>query len=693
MPTNSLLIASRERHAGGLAIAIGFMDMLRQRYEKIAFFRPIVEDLEDPDSLFMQTYFQLPTELSQMVGFTLEQATQLISQHKKHDLYEQLIEQYQKLSQTHDFVIVQGMDLSLETSQIEFDINAKLSKHFDAPLVPVINAQHKTLAEVTKDIEMEITNADNQGCEIFAIFANQIATENMTTSCEQAHWALPVCFLPYQAELNTPTVHEIIKALDGELLFPSTALNRLAKSPVVAAMTVENYLSRVKEGDLVIVPGDRTDILTASIMSLYARNLPNIAGIVLTGGIQPAAPIMALLEGFNPDEIPIITVKSDTYPSAMQAHDVKAHFHTDNPRKTQLTLGLFEQWVEKDCLLEKLIQAKKGVTTPIMFEYSLFERAKQSLKTIVLPEAEDERILRACELLLKRQVVKPVLLGNPEDIQYQCNLLGLDLSGANIIDPKTSEWREDFIETFYQMRKHKGMTRDLAKDFISHISYFATMMVYKGYADGMVSGATHTTADTVRPALQIIKTQANTALVSSVFFMCFETRVLVYGDCAVNQNPNAEALSDIAISSADTAKQFGIDPKVALLSYSTGASGKGEEVEKVRYASQLAQSKRPDILLEGPLQYDAAIDAKVAQQKLPNSQVAGKASVFIFPDLNTGNNTYKAVQRASGAIAIGPVLQGLNKPVNDLSRGCLVDDIVNTVAITAIQAQNTEGNL
>jgi len=322
----------------------------------------------------------------------------------------------------------------------------------------------------------------------------------------------------------------------------------------------------------------------------------------------------------------------------------------------------------------------------MMFEYKLFERARVNKKRIVLPESSDERILRAAEIILRRGVADIILIGTEEEIKENYLRLGLDLSKATIIDHLNSKLMQEFTEAFYEQRKEKGLTKEAAKDAMGHVNYFGTMMVHLGYADGMVSGAIHSTGETIRPALQIIKTKPNISIVSSVFFMCLKTKVLVYGDCAVNQDPDALALSQIAISSAETAEAFGITAKVAMLSYSTGDSGTGADVDKVREATKLLKEQKPELLVEGPIQYDAAVNKKVALTKLPNSKVAGEATVFIFPDLNTGNNTYKAVQRSSDAIAIGPVLQGLNKPINDLSRGCLVADIVNTVAITAIQA-------
>jgi phosphate acetyltransferase len=325
-----------------------------------------------------------------------------------------------------------------------------------------------------------------------------------------------------------------------------------------------------------------------------------------------------------------------------------------------------------------------------MFEYELIQRAKKSQQQIVLPEGEEERILRASEILLHRNVAELILLGNPETIQQKVGSLGLNLEGITVIDPLNSQLRTGYARTYYEMRKHKGISEQMAMDTMTDVSYFGTMMVYCGEAGGMVSGAIHTTGDTIRPALQIIRTRPGVSVVSSVFLMCLADRVLVYGDCAVNPDPNAEQLADIAISSAETAVIYGIEARVAMCSYSTGESGAGQEVDKVREATRIVKQRCPDLKVEGPIQYDAAVDAGVAKNKLPDSEVAGRATVFIFPDLNTGNNLYKAVQRSANAVAIGPVLQGLKKPVNDLSRGCTITDIVNTVAITAIQAQAAE---
>jgi phosphate acetyltransferase len=384
-------------------------------------------------------------------------------------------------------------------------------------------------------------------------------------------------------------------------------------------------------------------------------------------------------------------VPTDTYTTALNVSSLEGVLSADNARKISAALGIVEAKVNSGEFIGRLSTARSTRVTPLMFEYEIIQRAKSDRKRIVLPEGTEERILRAAEILRMREVVDITLLGNVEEIRQKASALGISLSDMNIIDPMVSDRRNAFADAYYELRRHKGISRQMAFDTMADVSYFGTMMVHFGEAHGMVSGSVHTTQHTIRPSFEIIKTKPGCSIVSSVFLMCLSDHVLVFGDCAVNPDPNPEQLADIAISSAETALMFGIDPFIAMLSYSTGESGKGAGVDKVREAAKIAKGRRPDLKIEGPIQYDAAVDAGVAKTKLPGSEVAGHATVFIFPDLNTGNNTYKAVQRSANAVAVGPILQGLNKPVNDLSRGCTVTDIVNTVAITAIQAQSTGG--
>ncbi len=696
MHPESIYIASTEPRAGSLIVAIGFMEMLKGRYKHVAFFRPIIPDGEERESDidFMLKHFELDIPYESCCGFTVSEYTKAYADDNEEALYEALIDKVNQLHKAYDFVLIEGYPRNVFASLFDFDINLKIARNLGTVCVPVLNAKGKSSHEIIHEIQIISETIQSEGCSHLATFVNRCDQEildnvknRISTDLEDEQ----IYLLPELKELDTPTLDQVIKELQAETIMGSPEqLEHLVYGNKIAAMGVENYLSRINDGDLVIVPGDRIAIIIASLLSYYGKNHPNLVGMILSGGIKPSESIINLLKDFNEIPIPILSVESDSYQTAIALDKVSANITAESIRKITLIKGLFDASVDKIKISERFRSSPKEMVTPMMFQYRLFERAREQRQKIVLPESTDERILRATDILIQRDIVHIILLGNKEAIKQQSIQMGLDLSKAEIIDPQNSVLSETFSQTFYTMRKEKGLTLDAARDAMSHPNYFATMMVYEGMADGMVSGATHTTTDTVRPALQIIKTKPEISIVSSVFFMCLDTRVLVYGDCAINLDPTAEELAQIAISSADTAAKFGIEPRVAMLSYSTGTSGSGPEVDKVRKATQVAQSLRPDLLIEGPIQYDAAIDAKVAKKKLPDSKVAGRATVFVFPDLNTGNNTYKAVQRSTGALAIGPVLQGLRLPVNDLSRGCLVDDIVNTVAITAIQAQQED---
>ncbi len=693
MHPESIYIASTEPRAGSLIVAIGFMEMLKGHFNRVAFFRPIIPDGEERESDidFMLKHFELDIPYESCCGFTVSEYTKAYADDNEEALYEALIDKVNQLHKAYDFVLIEGYPRNVFASLFDFDINLKIARNLGTVCVPVLNAKGKSSHEIIHEIQIISETIQSEGCSHLATFVNRCDQEildnvknRISTDLEDEQ----IYLLPELKELDTPTLDQVIKELQAETIMGSPEqLEHLVYGNKIAAMGVENYLSRINDGDLVIVPGDRIAIIIASLLSYYGKNHPNLVGMILSGGIKPSESIINLLKDFNEIPIPILSVESDSYQTAIALDKVSANITAESIRKITLIKGLFDASVDKTKIAERFRSSPKEMVTPMMFQYRLFERAREQRQKIVLPESTDERILRATDILIQRDIVHIILLGNKEAIKQQSIQMGLDLSKAEIIDPQDSLLNEKFSQTFYTMRKEKGLTLDAARDAMSHPNYFATMMVYEGMADGMVSGATHTTTDTVRPALQIIKTKPDISIVSSVFFMCLDTRVLVYGDCAINLDPSAQELAQIAISSADTAAKFGIEPRVAMLSYSTGASGTGPDVDKVREATRLAQSMRPDLLIEGPIQYDAAIDAKVARKKLPESKVAGRATVFVFPDLNTGNNTYKAVQRSTGALAIGPVLQGLRLPINDLSRGCLVDDIVNTVAITAIQAQ------
>ena len=699
--SNKLYITATEARSGKSAICLGMMEVLLRKVRRVAFFRPIIQtdpqngDLDNDIRLLSERY-NLDLPYQDMYAYTHTTANDLIKHGRSDEVIEGVISKCNRLAETYDFVLCEGTDYEGSTSSFEFDINAEIIRNLGSPVLLVANAFGKPLDDTLRAVELALESLWDKDCEVLSIIVNRVEPENhgrlvdMLKAREQEPKRL-VYAIPNVVELFNPTVSEIVGALDAKVLYGEDQLNRHVHNFTVAAMQLRNFLPRISHGTLIITPGDRADIIVACLATLASLSMDNIAGLVLTGGLLPEEPIQDIIKGFT-RTFPILSVDTDTFPTARAMDAVKSQITPDNDRKITRALAIFEKNVDVTRLAETIITTQPTTVTPKMFEYELIQRARSQKRHIVLPEGEEERILRAVEILLRREVADITLLGREDEIRRMITRLSLRMNHVQVIDPTRSKWFEEYAYSYYQLRKHKGLTPENARDIISDVSYFGTMMVHRGQADGMVSGAVHTTATTVRPAFEIIKTQSGVSIVSSVFFMCLENRVLVYGDCAVNPNPTAEQLAQIAISSAQTAQLFGITPRVAMLSYSTGESGMGEDVERVREATRLAQvlidEKHLEIKLDGPIQYDAAVDAAVARTKLPDSEVAGQATVFIFPDLNTGNNTYKAVQRSSGAVAVGPVLQGLNKPVNDLSRGCTVPDIVNTVAITAIQAQS-----
>ncbi|MCX6074292.1 MAG: phosphate acetyltransferase [Campylobacterales bacterium] len=691
MNAKSLYIASLEPNSGSLIVSMGIMELLKSRIAKIAFFRPVVPDASicDGDIDFMIHHFNLDQSPQSCMGLGLDEVESLLSQGKESVILEHLLEKYHILESHYDFVLIQGLDQAAFAKTLPYNFNHIIAKNLQAPYISVINGKHKTYEQLSNEIDLERVSLKNEHEEHIAIFVNRLDEKNYhyftDEACDQT---LPTFFMAEIDELDRVSVAEVKDALQCQQIAGETKdLDRLILRPKIAAMNIEHLLERLEENDFIIVPGDRLDIILTVLYSNTSKDFPSIAGILLTGGITPPKSFLKLIGGVDFLNIPILTTLNDTYKSTQNVDAISARLHPNQSRKIALAMGEFMNAIDIESFQERLRTAHSEIVTPAMFEYSLYQRAAQNRKRIVLPESEDERILRAAEILIQRNVVELILLGEPETILHRASTLGIDISKATIIDPNDSPLMQPYVEIFYAIRQHKGLTMTNAIDAMSHRTYFATMMVHNGDADGMVSGALHTTQDTVLPALQIIKTLPNISLVSSLFFMCMDTKVLVYADCAINQDPTAQQLAQIAIASALSATAFAIEPRIAMLSYSTGSSGHGDDVDKVREATRIVKERHPELLIEGPIQYDAAIDPDVAHLKLPNSPVAGQATIFIFPDLNTGNNTYKAVQRSSGAIAIGPILQGLKKPVNDLSRGCEIADIVNTVLITAIQAQ------
>ena len=690
MKVKSLYISAQEKNAGTLFVSMGMMEILKRNLHKVAFFRPVIysKKIRDGDIGFILQKYDIEMEYEDTYGFDIEYVEYMISSNKTNELINQLIAKFKKLEREYDFVLCEGIRRSFLTSNINFDLNIKIAQNFGSPYINIINAKDISAQEVYESVILEYENITNEGCVHFATFVNRLDDEKKSILEKrlQGHDFTTYLFNEI-AELNLPSIDDIIESLDAKaLLLGEGDQTRVIRGVKVAALSLDNFLSRIEEDDLVIVPGDRSDIILGLFGALYSKAYPSISGMIFPFSMKAHPNIEKLILGLESFNIPILSVPTDTYQTARNISKIHSRLRITSTRKIALSLGLFHANVDIKAIEKKIASSVSTVMTPMMFEYKLFEMARQNKKRIVLPESDDERVLRAAEIILHREVAEIILLGKEEQLKERYMRLGIDLSRASVVDHTDPLMMQKFADAFYEIRKDKGLSIQAAADAMTKSNYFATMMVHLGYADGMVSGAIHSTGDTIRPALQIIKTKPGISIVSSVFFMCLQTKVLVYGDCAINQDPDAKDLCEIARSSAKTAASFGIEPKIAMLSYSTGASGSGADVDKVREATKLLHEKYPELLVEGPIQYDAAIDESVAAKKLPNSKVAGHASVFIFPDLNTGNNTYKAVQRSSGALAIGPILQGLNKPINDLSRGCLVADIVNTVAITAIQS-------
>ncbi|WP_317129020.1 phosphate acetyltransferase [Mangrovivirga cuniculi] len=604
------------------------------------------------------------------------------------------MEKFKHLEQKCDFVICEGSDFSVDSVSFEFDINATLAKNLGCPVVVVGKGTGRNLDETLNPLFLAYDSFLDKGCRIMGVIINKVSEKNIQPLLTNLNnritdESIIKAVIPNNKILESPTMKEIAEQLNAEVLYGEDNLDNQAFHITTAAMQVQNFLPRLLENSLVITPGDRADVILGVLQAHASVNYPAVSGILLSTGFKPDHSIDKLLRGVS-DLIPIMSVKTNTFETVSDYNKIHSYITHDNGLKIKNSLSIFEKYIDTDKLEKELADIKIEGLTPKMFEYQLIQKAKSDIKRIVLPEGDDPRVLRAASILAERNIVDLILIGDEEELKLKANKLAISLDSEHIIitNPKINAKTPQYINKIVELRKHKGVNHDMARDLINDVSYFGTMMVLEGDADGMVSGAVHTTQHTIRPALQLIKTKPDYNVVSSVFFMSLSDRVLVYGDCAVNPNPDAEALAEIAIASAETSQNFGIQPRVAMLSYSSGSSGKGEEVEKVRKATENVKSKLPDLPIDGPIQYDAAVDASVGAKKLPGSPVAGKATVLIFPDLNTGNNTYKAVQRETGAIAIGPVLQGLNKPVNDLSRGCKVDDIVNTVIITAIQAQD-----
>ena len=683
---SSIYLAAAEGGTGKTVVALGLLHLLAASSARVGVFRPVVRSLDEPDNQLELLLAHATAKLddhSRCRGVTYQQVFA-----DREGALSEIVARFHDVARQCDAVLVVGSDYTDVVNPSELSFNARIAVNLGAPLVLAINGHNRdaqAIAEITARCLAEVAAVRAHPAAVIANRCSPDQLAEVTAALGDA--GVPAFAVPEVALLSAPTMAELCTALGGTVYSGDPELlRREALGVMVGGMTAENILDRLVEGQVVIVPADRSDVLLALVNAHEAQGFPSLAGIILNGGLLPHPAIDKLVKGLRPT-LPLIATSHRTYDTAEKVSNTGSRITVDSLRKIDTALALMADHVDGAELAERIRVPASTVMTPQMFEYRLLERARADRRHIVLPEATDDRILLAAGRLLSRGIVDLTLLGVEDVVRRRGAELGVDLDEAQVIDPGSSELLESFGAEYARLRAHKGMAEERAREIMRDISYFGTMMVQLGIADGMVSGAAHTTAHTIRPAFEIIRTAPGVSTVSSIFLMCLADRVLAFGDCAVVPDPTVEQLADIAISSADTSAAFGIEPRVALLSYSTGESGSGAGVDKVRAATQLVRQRRPDLLADGPIQYDAAVDEGVAAAKMPDSTVAGRATVLVFPDLNTGNNTYKAVQRTAGAVAIGPVLQGLAKPVNDLSRGALVDDIVYTVAITAIQAQ------
>ncbi|MFF3841181.1 phosphate acetyltransferase [Streptomyces sp. NPDC001930] len=686
--TRSVYVTGIDRGDGRQVVELGVMELLTRQVDRVGVFRPLVHD--GPDRLFdlLRTRYRLSQDPSTVYGMDYHEASALQAERGTDELVSQLVDRFHTVARDYEVVLVLGTDFAATQLPDELAMNARLANEFGASVIPVVGGKGQSAESVRSEARNAFRAYDGLGCDVLAMIVNRVAGEDREVIAERLTARLPVpCYvLPDEPALAAPTVAQIKHALGASVVLGDDAgLARDALDFVFGGAMLPNFLNALTPGCLVVTPGDRADLVVGALAA-HSAGTPPIAGVLLTLNERPSDEILTLAARLAPGT-PVISVPGNSFPTATELFALEGKLNAATPRKAETALGLFERHVDTADLLKRVSVARSGRVTPMMFEHELIEQARADRRRVVLPEGTEERVLRAADVLLRRDVCDLTLLGDVEVIRKKAADLGIALGDTQLIDPATSELRDSFAEKYAALRAHKGVTVELAYDVVSDVNYFGTLMVQEGLADGMVSGSVHSTAATIRPAFEIIKTKPDASIVSSVFFMCLADKVLVYGDCAVNPDPNAEQLADIAVQSAATAARFGVEPRIAMLSYSTGTSGSGADVDKVREATKLVREAHPELRIEGPIQYDAAVEPSVAATKLPGSEVAGQATVLIFPDLNTGNNTYKAVQRSAGAVAVGPVLQGLRKPVNDLSRGALVSDIVNTVAITAIQSQ------
>jgi len=691
---HTFFIAPTGFGVGLTSISLGLVGALERSGLKVGFFKPIAQphagDLgpERSSELIARTH-----GLNSPKPLPLSHVERMLGDGQLDELLEEIISLYQQAAVGKDVVIIQGMAPTRHASYAA-RVNFHLAKSLDADVILVSAPEDENLTELSDRIEIQAQLFGGpKDPKVLGVILNKVRSEDGITAfaerllelsplLKSQDFRLLGC-IPWQDELNAPRTKDIAELLGARILNAGDYEQRRMLKIVLCARAVANSVQLLKPGTLVVTPGDRDDIILSA--SLAAMNGVPLAGLLLCSDFAPDPRIMELCQGALASGLPVMTVSTGSYDTATNLNRLNKEIPLDDRERAEKVSDFVAGHIDHDWLSARCGTPRELRLSPPAFRYQLVQRAKAAAKRIVLPEGSEPRTIQAAAICQARGIARCVLLAKPEEVHAVARAQGIELpEGLEILDPDLIRGR--YIEPMVELRKGKGLNAPMAEAQLEDTVVLGTMMLALDEVDGLVSGAIHTTANTIRPALQLIKTAPGYNLVSSVFFMLLPDQVLVYGDCAVNPDPNAEQLAEIALQSAASAQAFGIPPRVAMLSYSTGDSGSGEEVEKVRAATRLAREKRPDLLLDGPLQYDAAAIESVGRQKAPNSPVAGRATVFVFPDLNTGNTTYKAVQRSAECISVGPMLQGLRKPVNDLSRGALVDDIVYTIALTAIQA-------
>jgi phosphate acetyltransferase len=681
---------------GLTSISLGLVGGLERAGLKVGFFKPIAQPHQGDDG---------PERSSELIARThglhsprplaLAHVERMLGDGQLDELLEEIISLYHQAAAGKDVIIVEGM---VPTRQASYAarVNFHLAKSLDAEVILVSAPEQESLGELCDRVEIQAQLFGGpRDPKVLGVIINKVRSEDgVAAFCARLKEHSPLLksedfrllgCIPWQDELNAPRTRDIADLLGARVLNAGDYEQRRMLRIMLCARAVANTVQLLKPGTLVVTPGDRDDIILAA--SLAAMNGMPLAGLLLCSDFVPDPRIMELCRGALQSGLPVMTVRTGSYDTATDLNRLNKEIPVDDKERAQKVADFVASHVDHDWLRTRCGTPRELSLSPSAFRYQLVQRAKAADKRIVLPEGSEPRTIQAAALCQTRGIARCVLLAKPEQVQAVAQAQGIELpAGLEILDPDLI--RERYVAPMVELRKGKGLNAPMALAQLEDNVMLGTMMLALDEVDGLVSGAIHTTANTIRPALQLIKTAPGYNLVSSVFFMLLPDQVLVYGDCAVNPDPTAAQLAEIAVQSAASATAFGIEPRVAMLSYSTGDSGTGEEVEKVREATRLARQLAPDLLLDGPLQYDAAAIDSVGRQKAPNSPVAGRATVFVFPDLNTGNTTYKAVQRSADCVSVGPMLQGLRKPVNDLSRGALVDDIVYTIALTAIQAAN-----